>query len=84
MDFYIPYIFVFFMLFGGPSKLFGDTKKNIDENHFELEQFSDVVRPLLCGYFSCIAHSPISGYSQKEKLPTLKVGVCKSVNKFHC
>ncbi|XP_066934970.1 uncharacterized protein [Clytia hemisphaerica] len=43
MDLYIPYIFVFFMLFGGSTKLFGNTKKNIDENHFELEQFSDVL-----------------------------------------
>ena len=47
MDFYIPYIFAFYMLFGGPNDLFGTTKDGIDKHHFELEKFGDVVSILI-------------------------------------
>ena len=43
MDFYIPYVFVIYMLFGGPSDLFGITKSDIHAEKRKLVNFFDVV-----------------------------------------
>ena len=43
IDFYVPYMFALYMLFGGPTELFGDTKKDIEKKNYKLEKFGDVV-----------------------------------------
>jgi len=47
IDLYLPYAFVFFMLFGGPEKLFEKTKKNIDKKTHHFKEFGDMVRFIL-------------------------------------
>ena len=36
-------MFALYMLFGGPTELFGDTKKDIEKKNYKLEKFGDVV-----------------------------------------